>query len=134
MHQFACDGGDAFFQPGAATLPGFAAQFVERDRQFGRAITAEHVDILDRDEQLVPARIFQRHAIVLAFADRDGFKAQITPDPVLDMHDQIAACERLKFGEEGVGILALFLAPHEPVAKNVCFRQDFDRVAGEPGF
>jgi len=134
LHQFARDGGDAFFQLGTAALPCLTAQPIERNRLFGRAIARENIDIFDRDEQLVPARIFQRDAIMLAFADRDRVKPEIAPDPVFDMHHQIAARQGLKLGKEGIGIAALFLAAHQPVAQHIGFCEEIERVAGKPGF
>ena len=134
LHQLAGDGGDALLELGAAALPCLAAEPVERHRLFGRAVAGEHVDILDRDEQLVAAGIFKRDAIVLALADRDRFKPEIAANAVLDMHHQIAARERLKFGEEGIGILALLLAPHQPIAEHVLLGEQLQRVAGKAGF
>ena len=58
LHQLARDGLDALLQAGAPLLPSFAAQPVELDRFLARSVAAEDVDILDRDEQLVPAAIF----------------------------------------------------------------------------
>ena len=63
-----------------------------------------------------------------------GSRPEIAPDAVLDMDHQIAARKRLKFGEEGVGILALLLAPHQPVTEHVLLGQEFERVAGKAGF
>jgi len=62
---------DAFLELRAALLPCLAAEPVERQRLFGRAVAAEHVDILDRNVELVAPGIFQHHAVVLALADGD---------------------------------------------------------------
>ncbi len=64
LEQFVGDLPDALLQAALAALPGFAAQAVERHQIAIAAIAAEHVDILDRDVELVAAGIGQHHAIV----------------------------------------------------------------------
>ena len=49
--------GDALLQPRLARLPGDAAQAVERGVLVRRAVAAQHVDVLDRHEQLVAALV-----------------------------------------------------------------------------
>ena len=131
LHQLARDRLDALLKARASLLPRFTAQSVELDRFLARSIAAEDVDILDRDEQLVPAAIFKLDAIVLRFAHRDRFEAEIFADPVFGMDDQIADTERLQFGEEGIGIAALLLAAHQSVAENILLGQQFQLVIGE---
>ena len=131
LHQLARDRLDPLLEARASLLPRFTAQSVELDRFLARSIAAEDVDILDRDEQLVSAAIFELHAVVLRFAHRNRFEAEIFADPVFGMDDQIADAERLQFGKEGVGIAALLLAAHQPVAENVLLGQQFQLVIGE---
>ena len=71
---------------------------------------------------------------MLGLAHRDRFEPQIFADAVFGVDDQIADAERLQFRKEGVGILALLLAPHQPVAKDVLLGQQFELVIGEAGF
>ena len=71
---------------------------------------------------------------MLGLADGDRLQAEILADPVLGMDDEIAHAERLQFGEEGVGVLALLLAAHEPVAKDVLLGEQLHLVIGETGF
>ena len=73
FHQLARDCADTLAQLRAAFLPRLAAQPVELHRFFAAAVPGEDVDILDRDEQLVSAAIFQGHAVVLALSDGDRF-------------------------------------------------------------
>ena len=115
----------------APPLPCLAAQPVELDRVLGRAIAAEHVDVLHRDEQLVAAGVFQHHAVMRALADRHRLEPEIFADAVLGMHHQIAAAQRGELGKEGVGILALPAPPHEPVAEHVLLGQQLEFVVGE---
>ena len=69
--------------------------------------------------------IFQHHAVVLAFTDGDRFQPEILADAVFGMNHQIAAAQRLQFGQEGVGIFLAFLAPDQPVAQNILLCQQF---------
>ena len=115
-----------------APLPRFAAQPVERDTFAFAAIARQHVEVFDRNIQLVVAGIGQLHAIVRAVADADRFEPVIAADAVLHVHDQIARGQRRQFGQECVGVLALALFAHQPVAKNVLFGDQFDRFAGKP--
>ena len=41
--------------------------------------------------------------------------------------------ERLQLGEERVGVLAAFLAPHQPVAEQVLLGDEVELVVGEAG-
>ena len=50
---------------------------------------------------------------------------------MLQVDDEIAASERLQLGQEGVGILAAFLAADQPVAEQILLGNDLEVVAGE---
>ena len=131
LHQLARNRLDAFLELGTSPLPGFAAQLVERDALAFGAVAGEHVDILDRHIELVAARIGQPHAVVRALADRDRDQPLIAADAMVDMHDQVAGRERLQFGQERIGGLALLAPTHQPVAEQVLFGQDLVAVGGK---
>ena len=69
---------------------------------------------------------------MLGLADGDRFEAQILADPVFRMDHQIAARERLKFAQEGIGIAPLLSPAHQPVAQQVLLRDELDILAGKP--
>ena len=71
LHQLARDFADAFLQACPALLPGLAPQLVELDAFGLAAIAREHVEVLDRDVELVAAMVGQHHAIMRGLADRD---------------------------------------------------------------
>ncbi len=133
FHQLARNRANTFLQTGAAFLPSFAAQPVQRDTFLAAAIAAEHVDIFDRDEQLVAASIFQSHTIVQAFARRDGLQPDIFADTVIEMHDQVTARQGLQFGEESVGILLALLAADQPVTQQILLGNQLQLIIGKTG-
>ena len=133
LQQLVGDLADSLAHFCASPLPGFAAEPVELDRVFGRAVAAQHVDVLDRDEQLIAPGILEHHAVVRALADLDRLESEIFPDAVLGMDHQIAAIERAELGEEGVGVLALLAPPDQPVTEHVLLGQQFELVVGEAG-
>ena len=69
-----------------------------------------------------------------ALAHGDGLQPFVTPDPVLHMDHQIAGMQRGQFSQESVRILAAFLAAHQPVAQNVLFGDQLQRITGKAGF
>ena len=134
LHKLARNLVDAFFQACTALLPRFASEPVEHDRFLAAAIAAQHIDIFDRDEELVAALVFELHAIVFGFADSNRFEAEILADAMFSMNNQIAHAERLQLGEECVGILALLFAANKPVAEDVLLGEQFHFVVGETCF
>ncbi len=82
------------FQPRLAGLPGGAAQLVELHPALVRAVAAQDLDVLHRDEQLVVAVIEQPQAIMRRAADLDGDQAVVAADAVIGMDDQIAGLQR----------------------------------------
>src|SRR3546814_4668613 len=119
LDELARDLADALLHPRLATLPGFAAQLVERDAVALAAITGEDVDILDRHVELVAARIRKGDTVVRRLLHRDLSQALITPDTVIGVHHEIAGRERGEFTDEGVGALLALAAAYEAVAEHV---------------
>ena len=134
LHQLARNLVDAFFQACTALLPCFASETVEHDRFLAAAVAAQHIDIFDRDEELIAALVFELHAIVFGFADSNRFEAEILADAMFSMNNQIAHAERLQLGEECVGILALLFAANKPVAEDVLLGEQFHLVISETCF
>ncbi len=127
------DFADALLEPRLAPLPAFAAEAVERDQLLRRAVAREDVDVLDRDEQLVAAGVFEPDAIVLALADGDRFEPKVLADAVVHVDHEVAAVERGQLGEEGVGILALLAPADEAVAEQVLLGEQVDLVVRKAG-
>ena len=91
FHQFTGDLANTFAEPCATLLPRFSTQPVKHHGIFRRSVTAEHVDIFNRDVELVAALILQHHAIVLALTNRNRLQPQIFADTMFDMDDQITS-------------------------------------------
>ena len=64
LDQLARDLADPLLHPRLAALPGLAAEPVERHAFALAAVAGQDLDILDRDVELVAARIFERDAVV----------------------------------------------------------------------
>ena len=71
LDQLAGDLADAVLDPRLARLPGDAAEPVELDAGLLRAVARQHLDVLDRQEQLVVAGIVDSQAVVRRAGDLD---------------------------------------------------------------
>ena len=108
--------GDALLQPGLARLPGDAAQAVELGALLARAVAAQHVDVLDRHEQLVAAFVGQPQAVVTRELDFERHQALVAADAVLAVHDQVAVAQRRGLGDEALRRPALAGRARQPIA------------------
>ena len=72
LDQFARDLADAALHARLARLPAAAAEAVEIDRGFLRAVARQQLDVLHRQEQLVAARVVQFQAVVRGAGGLDG--------------------------------------------------------------
>ena len=79
-----------FLDPRLARLPARPAQLVELRLGLLAAVARQHVDVLDRHEQLVAAEIFQAQHVMGRAADLQGLQPEITADAVLGMDDVVA--------------------------------------------
>ena len=59
----------------------------------------------------------------------DGLQPLEAADAVIDVHDEVAGCERRDLGEEILRALGLALGPHEAVAEDVLLAEH-SQVAG----
>src|SRR5206468_958201 len=118
LDQLARDLADPLLHLRLAPLPCFAAEAVEGDTLALVTVAAQKLDILDRNVELVAARIFERDAVVRDLADRDLGQALVTPDAMVGMQDAVARRESRKLLEERGRRLALFAAADEPVAEH----------------
>ena len=81
-----------------------------------RAVAAQHVDVLDRHEELVAALIGEAQAVVARVLDLQRDQALVAADAVLAMDDQVAVAERRGFGDEALRRAALLGGPRQAVA------------------
>ena len=125
---------DAALHPRLARLPGAAAQPVEHDAGFLRAVAREQFDILDRQEQLVAFGVMDFEAVMRRARRLDGLQPDETPDAVVDMHDRIAGRQTGGFGNEIFRPARRATRPHQPVAENVLLADDSGIVGLESGF
>ncbi len=87
-HQFRRDLAHARLHARLAALPARAAQTVELGRAFVGAVARQKFDVLHRQEQF-SAVILQFETIMRRFRHIDRAQADIAPDTVLDMGDEI---------------------------------------------
>src|SRR6185437_11561233 len=99
-----------------------AAETIELRRALVRAVTRQKLDVFDRQEQLA-AVILQLQAIVRRTGSIDGLEAEITPDAMFDMGDEIARCKTRCFLQEVLRAACACLA-HHAVAEDVLLRDD----------
>ena len=123
--------GDALLQPRLARLPGDAAQAVEGRALLRRAVAAQHVDVLDRHEELVAALVGQPEAVVPRVLDLQRDQAFVSPDAVLAMDDQVALAQGRGLGDEALGRPPLLGRPRQPIADDVLFADDFQAIQHE---
>ena len=70
--------------------------------------------------------IFQRQALVRRPGGGDRLQPQVAPDPVVQMHHQVAGGQRLVLGQEVLGPAALAGPADQPVAEHVLLRDHGD--------
>ena len=129
--QFACDLADALFDARLTRLPGNPAEPIELCAGIFRAVTRQHLDVLDRHEQPVIAGIEHLQTIMRRAGDIDRFQPLITSDAVFGVHDEIAGRERCRLGDEIVEASAAARCPRQPIAKNVLFAEQHQGVGRE---
>src|SRR5262249_15815094 len=133
LDQLTRDLPDALLDARLAGLPTEAAELVELDDGVLGAVARQHLDVLDRHEQLVAAVIENAQAIMRRAADLEGGEAVIAADAMVDMDDEIALGEVRELGQELVGALALLRGTGQAVADDVGFGDDGDVAGLEAG-
>ncbi len=86
--------------PGHPRLPRSTAKPVKLGVGAGTAIARQHLDILDRKIQLVPARIDKLKAVMRTARGIDDHQPFIAPDTMFGMHHQIAFFKRTDLAQE----------------------------------
>ena len=124
LDQLVGDLADAALHPRLARLPGAAAEAVEVDDGFFRAVAREQLGVLDRQEQLVAAGVVDFEAIVRRAGRFDRAQPDEPADAVIDMHDQIAGGEARRLGDEILRPPRRAARPHQPVAEDVLLADD----------
>ena len=111
LDQLAGQLADALLDLGLARLPAHPAQLVERRLLVGMAVAREHVQVLDRHEQLVAALVDQLQAVVRRAGDLQRLQALEAADAMLGMDDEIALRQGGDVLDELVGGLAACAGP-----------------------
>ena len=107
-HQTVCDFLDPLFQLGLFGLPSAAAQPVQQP--LFMAISAEKFNVFNGQIQLCPFGIFKADTGMRCAQGCDRLQPQIAPNPMFDMHHQIAGAEAFGITQEVLGLaLALRL-------------------------
>ena len=128
LDQLARELADALLDLGLARLPADPAQLVERGILVGMAVARQHVEVLDRHEQLVAALVEQLQAVVRRVRDLEGLQAREAADAVLGMDDEIALRQRGDVLDELVrGLARTPRRRGQAVAQQVALADDVDR-------
>src|ERR1700694_2273548 len=99
--------------------PPAPAEPVELATPLLRSIAREQLDVLDRQEQLVAARVMDLQAIVRGAGGLDIAQTDEPADAVVDVDDEVPGAKTRHLGDEIGGTLAAAPRPHQPVAQNV---------------
>ena len=123
---------DALLEPRLAGLPGGATQLVELHVALVGAIAAEHLNVLDRHEELVVAVIEQPQTVVRRAADLDGDQGVVAADAVIGVHHQVAGIEGRGVRDDVLGPdLGLAGRARQAFAEDVGLADDGDIWADE---
>ena len=109
--QLAGDVADALLDPRLARLPGDAAEAVELHPRILGAEARQHLDVLDRDEELVVAGIEHAQAVMRRAGDVDRLQRLVAADAVIGMDDEVARRQVVDLGDELVEVAP---APRRP--------------------
>src|SRR5208282_2506781 len=115
---------DALLDARLARLPARAAEAVELHPGLLRAEAREHLDVLDRHEELVTAVVEHAQAIVGSTRDLDRLEALVAADAVLDVDDQVARGQARDLGNEILGTAPPARRAYEAVAEDVLLGDD----------
>ena len=119
LDQRARDLADALLHARLAGLPADAAETVELGAGLVRAVARQELDVLDRQEQLVAARIVQLEAVVGGAGRLDGAQPDEAADAVIDVDHEIAGREAGDLGDEILRLAGAAARPHQAIAENV---------------
>jgi len=129
LDQLIGDVADAALHARLARLPGAAAEPVELNLRFFRPVAGQQLDIFDREEQFVAARIVDFETIVRCAGGFDRAQPDEAPDAVIDMDDEIAGGEARHLGDEILRPARGAARPHQAIAQNVLLA-DHRRLGG----
>ena len=119
LDQLVGDLADARLHARLARLPCPAAEPVEVDDVFFRAVTREQLGVLDRQEQLVAAGVVDFEAVVRRAGGFDRAQPHEPSDAVIDVHHEIAGGEAGRLRDEVLRLARRPARPHQPVAEDV---------------
>ena len=123
LDQFLRHLADALLHARLAALPGGAAELVEVRARLVGAVARQKLHVLDGQEQLVAALIFEFDAIVGRARRVDGLEADEAADAVVGVHHEVARREARRLDEHIARLLGL-AAADEPVAEDVLLGDD----------
>ena len=124
LDQLAGDLLDALLDARLALLPAEAAELVELHDAVARAVAGQHIQILDRHEQAVPAVIDQPEAVMGSALELERDQPVELADTVIAMHHEIALGERCDLGNELVRAPFLLDRAGQAIAENVRLGKD----------
>ena len=113
---------DPLFELGLLGLPSPTAQPVQQ--ALFMAIAAEKFNVFNGQVKFRPFGIFKAHASMRCAQRRDRLQPQIAPDPMFDMHHQIAGAETFGITQEILGLALALGLGGETVAQHVLFGND----------
>ena len=132
LDQLLGDVADALLELRFPRLPADAAKPVELHAKLVRAITAQHLDVLDGQIELVAALVDHLEAIMRLAGSLDGGEADEAADAVVGVDHEVADREARDFGEHVAAGLGT-RAAHQPVAEDVLLADDGEARRLEAG-
>ncbi len=120
---------NALAHPRLALLPGDAAEFVEFDCGLFRAIARQKLEVFDWQKKLVAIGVMQFEAIMRSARRLNRLQPGKTPDPMIDVNDDIASGERPDLGQKILRSARFAAAAEQPVAQNILFGDERKIVA-----
>ncbi len=105
--------------PRLARLPGNSAKPIELYVGLLGTKPGQHLDVLDRDEELVVAGVDNAQAVMRRTAHLEGDQPVIAANTVLGVDNEIAGTEGRNLGDELVEILPPLRRARKTVTENV---------------
>ena len=126
---------DALAHPCFTILPSRAAESVEVSLAIRLlAVARQEIEVFDRNEQFVAARVMQFEAIVRDTKRRNLRERDEASDAMIGMHHEIARRQRGDVAQHVLGLGTALARAHKTVAENVLFTDDRDVAGDEPAF
>src|SRR5262249_4987079 len=125
---------DPLLHPRLARLPPDAPELVQRDALRLGAKPRQHLDVLDRQKQLLVAVVDQPQAVMRRTGDVQRLQPIVAADAVFLVHDEIALGDLRRFRNELVSAFAAARRPADALAQQILLTDKYYTVRNEAAF